>query len=88
MNFSKGFLFIFSLAALLSTLLIIKDIAGLNKLYFYILVSSSALAYLFNMYVTYHIMFDDNVHEHIESKHTKSSKSTKANKDHEDDESE
>lgn len=82
MNFSKGFLFIFSLAALISTILIVKDIAGLNKMYFYILVSSSALAYLFNMYVTYHIMFEDDVHEHIESKHSKASKS---NKDHDDD---
>ena len=81
MNFSKGFLFIFSLAALISTLLIVKDIAGLNKMYFYILVSSSALAYLFNMYVTYHIMFEDNVHDHIESKHGKSSKSSKEHDD-------
>ena len=85
MNFSKAFLFIFSLATLISTLLIIKDIAGLNKMYFYVLVSSSALAYLFNMYVTYHIMYEDDVHEHIESKHTKSSKSTKASKDNDDD---
>ena len=88
MNFSKGFLFIFSLAALISTILIVKDIAGLNKLYFYILVSSSALAYIFNMYVTYHIMFKDNVNEHIESKHGKSSKASKSSKEHDDEDSE
>lgn len=81
MNFSKAFLFIFSLAALISTILIVKDIAGLNKMYFYILVSSSVLAYLFNMYVIYHIMFDDNVQEHIKNKHSKNSKSTKEHDD-------
>jgi hypothetical protein len=68
MNFSKGFLFIFSLATLLSTLLIIKDIAGLNKMYFYILVSSSVLTYLFNMYTTYHIMTKDDVSGHVKGK--------------------
>ncbi len=82
MNFSKGFLFIFSLATLISTLLIIKDIAGLNKMYFYILVSSSVLTYIFNMYTTYHIMFKDNVNDHVKDKNSK------ASKDHEDDESE
>jgi hypothetical protein len=74
MNFSKGFLYIFSLAALISTLLIIKDIAGVNKMYFYILVSSSVLAYIFNMYFIYHTMFVDNVNEHMQGKNNKSSK--------------
>jgi hypothetical protein len=71
MNFSKGFLFIFSLATLISTLLIIKDIPGLNKMYFYILVSSSVLTYIFNMYATYHIMFKDDVNSHLKDKNSK-----------------
>ena len=57
MNFSKGLLLLCSLIALIAQLLIFKNIPGLNMTYFYILTTSSVLAYLFNLYFTYHIKY-------------------------------
>jgi hypothetical protein len=59
MNFSKGLLLIFSLIALIFQLLIIKDIPSVNGMYFYILLVSSILAFLFNLYFTYNIKYHD-----------------------------
>ena len=81
MNLSKGFLLFFSLVSLVSMLLIVNGIKGVDSLYFYVLVSSSILTYIFNMYVTYHIMYADDVQERIDSKTVKSSKSSKDSDD-------
>ena len=58
MNFSKSFLWTFSLLSLIFQILIIKDIPGVNVTYLYIFVISTVLAFMFNSYATYKIKFD------------------------------
>ncbi len=58
MNFSKSFLWTFSLLSLIFQILIIKDIPGINSTYLYVFVISTSLAFMFNSYATYKIKFD------------------------------
>jgi hypothetical protein len=64
MNFSKGFLVLFHLLAVVFQVILIGSIPNINMTYYYIFVVSTAITYLFNTYTTYHVKF----HSDSESK--------------------
>jgi len=58
MNFSKIFLFLFTLIALVTQILILKEVKDASSLVFYGFAVSTVLMFLMNTYVTYQINFD------------------------------
>jgi len=58
MNFSKVFLFLFTLIALVTQILILKEVKDASSLVFYGFAVSTVLMFLMNTYVTYQINFD------------------------------
>ncbi len=60
MNFSKGFLVLFHLLAVIFQVILIGSIPNINMTYYYIFVASTAITYLFNTYTTYPVKFHSN----------------------------
>lgn len=58
MNFSKVFLFLFTLIALITQILILKEVKDASSIVFYGFAVSTVLMFLMNTYVTYQINFD------------------------------
>jgi hypothetical protein len=58
MNFSKVFLFLFTLIALVTQILILKEVKDASSIVFYGFAVSTVLMFLMNTYVTYQINFD------------------------------
>ena len=58
MNFSKVFLFIFSLATMISLILIVGHVKEANTFVYYTFLISSILHFLVSTYVTYSVSFD------------------------------
>ena len=58
MNFSKVFLFLFTLIALITQILILKEVKDASSVVFYGFAVSTVLMFLMNTYVTYQINFD------------------------------
>jgi hypothetical protein len=58
MNFSKVFLFLFTLISLVTQILILKEVKDASSLVFYGFAVSTVLMFLMNTYVTYQINFD------------------------------
>jgi len=58
MNFSKVFLFLFTIIALVTQILILKEVKDVSSIVFYGFAVSTVLTFMINTYVTYHISFD------------------------------
>lgn len=58
MNFSKVFLFIFSLAMMVTLILLVGAIKDANAMVYWIFVVCSVLHFLVNTYITYNVSFD------------------------------
>ncbi len=58
MNFSKVFLFIFSLATMITLILILANVKEASSGVYYTFVACSILHFLVNTYVTYSVSFD------------------------------
>ena len=58
MNFSKVVLFLFTLIALITQILILKEVKDASSVVFYGFAVSTVLMFLMNTYVTYQINFD------------------------------
>lgn len=58
MNFSKVLLFLFTLIALVTQIIIITHVPDVGSVVLYSFIASTVLTFLINTYVTYHISFD------------------------------
>ena len=58
MNFSKVFLFLFTVIALVTQILILKEVPNVSGIVLWSFIVATVLTFLVNTYVTYQINFD------------------------------
>ena len=58
MNFSKVFLFLFSLTMMITLIMLVGAIKDANSIVYWVFVTCSVLNFLVNTYITYNVSFD------------------------------
>ncbi len=58
MNFSKVFLFLFSLAMMITLIMLVGAIKDANSIVYWVFVTCSVLNFIVNTYITYNVTFD------------------------------
>ena len=58
MNFSKVFLFLFSLAMMITLVVLVGAIKDANVIAYWVFVICSVLNFIVNTYITYNVSFD------------------------------